>query len=65
MYVLSDRGEADIIPDEESDDVPELCGLNSVICDDVGNIIVIDATDKFKIFDKCGKYIGSVEVMLA
>ena len=62
VYVVSGT-EASLIPDEEDLSGLEFKAVTSLVCDDLGNMIVIDtSTEKLQILDKYGKYLGSVMV---
>ena len=52
-----------MIPDTDENSGVEFGELKSLVCDDLGNMIVIDsANDQLQIFDIRGRLIGSVKV---
>ena len=52
-----------MIPDTDENTVVEFAELKSLVCDDLGNMIVIDsANDQLQIIDIRGRLMGSVKV---
>ena len=62
IYIIS-GDEATMIPDTFENTGVEFAELKSLVCDDLGNMIVIDsANDQLQIIDIRGVLIGSVKV---
>ena len=62
IYIIS-GDEATMIPDTDENTVVEFAELKSLVCDDLGNMIVIDsANDQLQIIDIRGRLMGSVKV---
>ena len=52
-----------MIPDTDENTVVKFAELKSLVCDDLGNMIVIDsANDQLQIIDIRGRLMGSVKV---
>ena len=64
IYILS-GDEATMIPDTFDTTGVEFGALTSLVCDDLGNMMVVDsASDQLRIFDIRGKMIGTVKVKI-
>ena len=63
IYILS-GDEATMIPDTfDNTSGVDFGDLRSLVCDDLGNMIVVDSTsDQLQIIDIQGKLLGSVKV---
>ena len=54
-----------MIPDTFDTSGVEFGALTSLVCDDLGNMMVVDsASDQLRIFDIRGKMIGTVKVKI-